>query len=150
MAITNNILIEQAEVEELVKAVSSLRVEYHKHKTRQTILPICETLKGRKKWHGTHAEGMRASQFLHKHYSDVLEKGMRLSDLRQYDEHLFFSLRNEAAGKDISELGIDQTNKAIDRRRYLLATILGEDLNEQSVADFCGATRSNSKKLVSR
>lgn len=120
------------------EAVHALREDYKRHAARQNLISSPEKIRSKPRWHGVHKEGMKASEFLHLHFADELANGLRVSDIREFDERLFYSLQNESRrlGKDVSDLGFEKTTKVLNDRRASLAAVLGTTPGDAAFADF--------------
>lgn len=134
-----------------IAAIGELREDFGRHVARSRLLPAQERLQAKPKWQGTSKEGMKASEFLLKNYALEIEAGLRMSDIRDYDERLFYGLHNEARrhGLEFSTLGISQTNKVLNDRRALLSDVIGQSPAADEFATYF-SSMSNKLDATSR
>lgn len=132
----------------ILSALKEFRTDYARHVQRQDILADDDRLRSKPRWRGTDIEGVKPSEFVCRHYSAEIEAGLRYSDLRQCDERLYLSLRNQArnAPEVIEELGFDKSHAVMAARRHILAQVLDQPVTEPEFSSyFNGLHQARSK-----
>lgn len=128
--------------EQVLDAVAALRADFERGRDASATFA---SRAPRPKWpgrKGPNKTDMLASEWLEKHYAELIADGYTAADLNRDDPRLYVALTNEAQTsrpkKKLTDF-IPAKNKRIEDRRHYMATILGTDVD--SAAEFFASAR---------
>ena len=121
-----------------VSAIKALRIDYARHLARRDMLADKDRFARKPRWQGGHKEGIKASEFLKRHYAQEFEAGLRITDIQTFDPQLYKALRNEASRTRTSfeEMGLPGIHQVAARRRDIMASLIGDAVQEPDFSSF--------------